>query len=264
MAQTLAEKFQFECRAELAQMALDSVKPPADPTPFNTSWYLCCKVNSHSIAALEFYLLGLVQEARSTAARLPTFAAEAFLGSWRAAFVSDSGLGAGHEALRRLVGMMGEFQGCILWGAVLGEWEFLRKIAEYPAEDDAIGSGLDEIDLHQFLALSSLLLDSQSNLKKHLQHLTTEGGERGKLIATVIRSLSKRDETETNGALHKYLAYFKKREFPKRNIFKKVSVLGTFAWHYGRQTGLEIEVDPKFVDHIVRLDWTNRCPAGLV
>lgn len=254
MAQTLAEKFQFECRAEIAQMTLDSAKPPADPTPFNISWYLCCKVNSHSIAALEFYLLGMVQEARSTAARLPTFAVDAFLGSWRASFVSDSGLGAGHEALRRLVGMMGEFQGCILWGAVLGEWEFLRKIAEYPAEDDAIGSGLDEVDLHLFLALSSLLLDRQSDLEKHLQRLTTEGGERGKLMASVIQFLSKHDETEANEALHKYLAYFKRREFPKRNIFKKVSVLGTFAWHYGKHVGMKPVIDSKFVDHIVRLE----------
>ncbi len=232
-------------------MLLDSVKPPTVPTPFNTALHLSSKVSSHSVAALEFYLLGMHKEAKNVATQLPKFGRSAFLGDWRASFVSDSGNGSGHEALRRCVGMMGEFQGCILWGAVLGEWEFLRKIAEYPAEDDAIGSGLDEVDLHLFLALSSLLLDRQSDLEKHLQRLTTEGGERGKLMASVIQSLSKHDETETNEALHKYLRYFKSREFPKRNIFKKVSVLGTFVHHYSQHVGLEIKIDPKFTDHIV-------------
>ncbi len=254
MSKTLAEKFQVDVRADVAKMLLDSVKPPADPTPFNTALYLSSKVSSHSVAALDYYLLGMNREAKNVATHLLKFGPGAFLGDWRASFVSDSGKGSGHEALRRCVGMMGEFQGCILWGAVLGEWEFLRKIAEYPAEDDAIGSGLDEVDLHLFLAISSMFLEKQADLKKHLQRLMTEGGERGKLMASVIQSLSQRDETKTNEALHKYFAYFKRSEFPKRNIFKKVSVLATFAWHYGKYVGLKPVIDPKFIDHIVRLE----------
>ena len=254
MTQTLAEKFGFEVRADVAKMLLDSV--PAVPTnvsPDKRASMLRSRQSNHTVAALDYYLLGMLAETRKVAVQIPAITLDWLFGSWRTEFVSESGE-KGHEALRASMSWMGGFEGSLLWGATLGEWEFLEKIAEYPSEDADIGyEGFDETDRLVFLAISSLLLNDQNRLSRYLNDLNENGGERSKHVAAVLDGMSQRDVARLNDALGKYLQYFKKREFPKRNIFRKVSVLGTFVYHYGHHLGLAVHVEPEFMDHIVRL-----------
>jgi len=235
-------------------MLVDSTgQVPTNLPPYKRASLLRSKVDDYGIGALQYYLLGMLAQAREAATQVPNITLDWLFGDWRAEFVSEAGE-KGHNALRASMSWMGTFQASLLWGSVLGSWDFLRRIAGYPSEDANIGhEGFDETDRLVFLAIGSLLLSDQNRLFRHLQALNENGGERGKHIAAVLAAIKDGDATRLNDALGKYLRYFKKREFPKRNIFRKVSVLGTFVYHYGHHLGLAVHVEPEFMDHIVRL-----------
>ena len=54
-------------------------------------------------------------------------------------------------------------------------------------------------------------------------------------------------------ALVKWLEYYRKEEFPKEKVTKKITIEGTFFVHWGEKEGLPVTVPPEFADHIVRL-----------
>ena len=62
-----------------------------------------------------------------------------------------------------------------------------------------------------------------------------------------------KDDTAFNRALESYLREYKKADFPKPNIVKKISVEGTLLVNWGQHQNLEAKVPNGFGDYIVRL-----------
>ena len=74
-----------------------------------------------------------------------------------------------------------------------------------------------------------------------------------KLLVTVIRACLSHDAVQLQKSLIDYLKHYKKNDFPKKEITKKVSIFGTFFVHWAKKEGLTITVPPEFADHIVTL-----------
>jgi hypothetical protein len=149
---------------------------------------------------------------------------------------------------------MGLFVESSCWGAALGEWIMLERIAAYPTNECPVDSNFTRDDKNLFLAIaSSLRREPASRTLQYLERLKLVGRRETSFQGRVLKSVVDGDSHELNQQLNEYLAYYKKHEFPHTDLTLKVCMLGTFFYHLARHSGLEPNVHASYRDHIVIL-----------
>ncbi len=73
------------------------------------------------------------------------------------------------------------------------------------------------------------------------------------LVLALLRTGLARDAAAFQRALVQWLKYYRKEEFPKVKVTKKITIKGTFFIHWAEKEGIPLTVPPEFADHIVRV-----------
>jgi hypothetical protein len=178
---------------------------------------------------------------------------EFFFGSWRSQFITPDKTIDAARWKRRFIWMQ-ILEATLLWGSVLGEWEFLKKVGTFPEPDSCISDGYRQQDRDLYVAFGAFLRDaSQMELETLLERAATGSRKSCKLLVAVIRACVARDTVLIQKSLVEFLKYYKKNEFPKEQITKKISIEGTFFVNWAEKEKLAITVPTEFLDLIVRL-----------
>jgi len=146
------------------------------------------------------------------------------------------------------------FDVVLLWGSVLGRWDLLAKVGEFPGPDSYITDEQTRQDRDLYIAIGRFLDgDPRGELRGLLA--SVEAGRRKfcRLLAKVIGAAHERNIYQMQQALNDFFAYYKSVEFPKEVITKKISIHATFFVHWVENEKLPIIVPKKYADHIVRL-----------
>jgi len=208
---------------------------------------------NHSLVAILYFLLEDDENTRKHALEFFNTANEFFFGSWRLRFTTPEKSVDATWWKRRFIWMQ-IFEAALLWGASIGEWQFLKKVGTFPEPDSCVSDGYREQDRDLYVALGAFLREApRAELDTLLERASAGPKKSCKLLASVIHSCQARDAALLQKALIEFLKYYKKNEFPKEKITKKISTEGTFFVHWAEKEGLAIAVPAEFEDHIVRL-----------
>ena len=129
----------------------------------------------------------------------------------------------------------------------------MKKAGDYPEPDSFSGSYKDqERDL--YVALGAFLREAPGPELDSLLEKAGAGSKKTcKSLVQMIRACVRRDALELEKNLLDYFKHYKKSEFPKEYIAKKISIEGTFFVHWAEKEKLPLTIPPEFIDHIVRL-----------
>jgi|GEM_PF-5558594 len=94
---------------------------------------------------------------------------------------------------------------------------------------------------------------SAEEIEPLLEKVQSGRSRPAKLVLALIRAGLSRDAAAFQKALVKWLEHYRREEFPKEKMTKKITVEGTFFVHWAEKEGLPVMVPPEFTDHIVRL-----------
>ena len=146
------------------------------------------------------------------------------------------------------------FEAAVLCSSVLGDWKFLKKLGTYPKPDCHIDSDYDKQGRDWYVALSAFLREApEAEMEKLLERASAGPKRLYKLGIAVMRAGIVRDAVAFQKGLIELLTYYKKSEFPKHLVSKRISSEGTFFVHWGEKEKVPLMVPPEFQDHIVRL-----------
>jgi hypothetical protein len=146
------------------------------------------------------------------------------------------------------------FEAAVLWGSVLGRWDFLKRVGYFPDPDSCISDGYRAVDRDLYVAWAAFLRGASAEEIEPLLEQVQSGRSRpAKLVLAMIRAGLSKDAAAFQKALVKWLEHYRKEEFPKEKMTKKITVEGTFFVHWAKKEGLPVAVPPEFTDHIVRL-----------
>ncbi len=221
-------------------------------------WIWCSSlVSDYSLAALREYLRENNREARKYAEGVAHSLHEYFFGRWRNEVPTGN-----HGELppdpvyqRQSRSWISDYRYGLLWCSVLGQWEELAKLSQYPGDD----CPLEDIDCRP--ALKRLLLEIASCLKGEprlgvSERVEKEAGAswRGqKEIAQVVDAILAKDEALASKLLTTYVKGHKKREPKYNDITATISIEATFLIHWAAHLGLSIGVPDELDYFIVRL-----------
>jgi hypothetical protein len=207
-------------------------------------------VNALSLVAVKYYLLEEKGAATKHAAEVIHAAEEYFFGDWRNTFKTDHG-GPDPMFWRRGERWMDYFSYGLGWGAALGDWEGLRKLAEYP--DDNVPDEGEPSRKALYRAFASHLLGRPE--PEVLAHL--EGAGRKKLTALAaeaLRQVLAGDAAAFNKALDDLLKKHRKAKFPLDQIPDAQSFDATFLVHLAEREGMKVELAGEAArDLVIRL-----------
>ena len=146
------------------------------------------------------------------------------------------------------------FEAAVLWGSVLGRWDFLKRVGSFPESDSCISDGYRAVDRDLYVAWAAFLRGAPAAEIDPLLEKVQSGRSRpAKLVLAMLRAGLTRDGGALQKALVEWLKYYRKEEFPKEKVTKKITIEGTFFVHWAEKEGIPVTVPPEFVDHIVRL-----------
>jgi hypothetical protein len=220
---------------------------------YEKAWIKFQTASTRSLLTLVCYFAEDHQSAKLYGKQCLEDCNEFFFGTWRSQFTTSDKTIDATWWKRRFIWMQ-IFEAALLWGSVLGQWEFLKKVGTFPEPDSCISDGYRPQDRDLYVALGAFLREAPSaELETLLERASTASKKSCKLLVPVIRACLARDTALLQKALIEYLKYYKKNEFPKENITKKISIEGTFFVHWAEKEKLAINVPPEFADHIVRL-----------
>lgn len=178
---------------------------------------------------------------------------EFFFGDWRNTFQTpEKTVDAGWW--KRSFIWMQIFEAAVLWGSVLGRWDFLKRVGQFPEPDSCISDGYRAVDRDLYVAWAAFLRGaSAAEIEPLLEQVQSGRSRPAKLVLAMLRGALSRDGGALQKALVEWLKYYRKEEFPKEKVTKKITIEGTFFVHWAEKEGVEISVPPEFADHIVRL-----------
>jgi hypothetical protein len=140
------------------------------------------------------------------------------------------------------------------WACALGDWEDVRRIAEYPPENRFPEAAKAGGETAWGWALAMFLRGQPRKKVEHfLVKAETEQAKRPKLLCPVLRALLDKDAAQFEEALLAYLAYYRKSEF-KRDLDKLLALDGTTLYHLGRRQGFDIPLPENVVHHVICFD----------
>jgi len=249
------------------------------------AWHKSGLAHSRHLAALAAYFAGNPELARRSGQQCLNDSMDYLFGNWRASFKIpenhrrellelesrrakrtggplplDARQASSEELLRRYWDWTKVFKGIMLWGSVLGDWEALNRAGAYPQADSHIDSEHAQ-DMDTYVALGGFLRNAPSaELEPLFLRAASSKSRFSGLILAMMRACLARDAGELQRAFVAFLRHYKRSEFPKKQITRKITIEGTFFFHWASHNGLNIEVPPEFVDHIVPSDLIPPAP----
>jgi len=208
---------------------------------------------SHTVAhAIECYVEGDLQKSKDAAKLVVNAALEYCYGQWQKRLPTPDGK-VGHEAWKHEFAWYPEAIEPLPWACALGDWEAVRKIAEYPPEDRFPEASRAGGETAWAWALVMFLRGRpRKEVEQFLARAEGHKAKRPKLLGPVLKALLDTNQREFNGALSAYLVYYRKREF-KLELNKLLAFDATVLWHLGLKAGFQIELTDSASDHIIRL-----------
>lgn len=208
-------------------------------------------VHESNWVAIWYWCDGDRSEATQYAAECVEHAVEYFFGNWRKTIPTDKKT-VDAEWWKVHAGWLSVFSEALCWASTLGDWNSVRRLAEYPTKDIKAGvHGTREEGAAYFALACFLRAEPQAVYEHCFQIIQRGGGQKPKLLADIIRSLQAKDGSAFQKGLDAYLRYFVKREFDKANISKLLSLDGTTLVNIGRREGLKFRVLPEAEDHLI-------------
>jgi hypothetical protein len=195
------------------------------------------------------------RSAKSQAQKTVSAAEDFFFGSWRAkTYKLEDDEPVNEDRLRREFDWMDSFEAALLWASVLGKWDFLKKLGAFPRPDSHIDTDYTKQIRDLFVALGAFFCGTSGpELDGLLERASSGPKTRCKLMVAMIRAAQARDAALLQKGLIELLIYYKKSEFPRPFVPKKVSMEGTLFVHWAENEKLPLTVPFEFADHIVRL-----------
>ena len=178
---------------------------------------------------------------------------EFFFGDWRHTFQTPDKAVDPNWWKRRFIWMQA-FEAATLWGSVLGKWDFLKRIGRFPEPDSCVSDGYRAADRDFYVAWGTFLHGaSSSEMEPLLERLRSGKSRSCRLVVALLRAGLAHDAAALQTALEAWLKYYRKEEFPKEKVAKKITIEGTFFVRWAEKERLVVNVPPEVRDHIVRL-----------
>lgn len=226
-------------------------KPSSDY--YDRAWDKESLPRSRSILALAHYYSGEHGNVREHASQCIPEMEEFFFGDWRNTFQSPEMTVDAGWWKRKFIWMQ-LFEAAVLWGSVLGRWDFLKRVGYFPEPGSCISDGYRAVDRDLYVAWAGFLRGASAEEVEPLLDQVQSGRSRpAKLVLAIIRAGLSKVEGTFQKALVDWLKFYRKEEFPKEKVTKKITIEGTFFVHWAEKEGLPVTVPPEFADHIVRL-----------
>lgn len=234
--------------------SLDIYKTPrTNATGFDLAWDRFHLADCRHLLALAFYYSDEHALAKEHAAECIPELEEFFFGDWRNTFQTPEKTIDPGWWKRGFIWMQ-VFEAAVLWGSVLGKWDFLKRVGEFPEPDGCISDGYRAIDRDLYVAWGAFLRGaSPPEIEPLLEQVKAGRSRSCKLVLALLRAGLARDAVAFQKALVEWLKYYRKEEFPKEKVTKKITIEGTFFVHWAEKEGMPVTIPPEFADHIVRL-----------
>ena len=222
----------------------------ASGTATDASYYFL--VGKTHCYAIECYVEGDANKFKESARLVVQAALDYFYGKWREDLPTPDGT-IGQEAWKPFCLWYEEVMQSLPWACALGDWEAVRRIAEYPPENRLPEAAKAKGETAWGWALISFLRgDPRTRVEGFIAKAEADKAKRPKLLCSVLRALLENDAAEFGKALFAYLAYYRKSEF-KLNVDKLLALDGTTLYQIGRKLGFNIELPGNVADHVIRL-----------
>ena len=201
--------------------------------------------------AIESYINGNPHETKEAGKLVVQAVLDYFYGDWRERLPAPDGT-MGHEGWKPFCLWYEEVMRSLPWACALGDWEAVRRIAEYPPENKFPEAARAAGETAWAWALVAFLRGKpRKEVERFLVKAETHKAKRPKLLAPVLRALLNDDAAEFNETLLTYLAYYRKSEF-KRELEKLLTLDGTTLFHLGRKHGFNVQMPDDVADHVIR------------
>lgn len=205
------------------------------------------------VYAIECYVEGDAEKKKESAKLVVRAALDYFYGNWRKTLPTPDDT-IGHDAWKPFCLWYDEAVNSLPWACALGDWEAVRRIAEYPPEDRFPEAAKAKGEMAWGWALITFLRgEPRKRVEAFIAKAEEDKAKRPKLLCPVLRALIEKDACEFEKTLLAYLAYYRKSEF-KLNIHKLLTLDGTTLYHLGRKQGLNIQLPENVVDHVINLN----------
>lgn len=226
-------------------------KPSSDE--YDRAWDKESLPRSRSILALAHYYSDEHALAQEHASQCIPELEEFFFGDWRNTFQTPEKTVDAGWWKRRFIWMQ-LFEAAVLWGSVLGRWDFLKRVGSFPESDSCISDGYRAVDRDLYVAWAGFLRGaSAAEIEPLLEQVQSGRSRPAKLVLAMLRAALARDAGALQQALVEWLKYYRKAEFPKEKVTKKITIEGTFFVHWAEKEGVPVSVPHEFANHVVRL-----------
>jgi hypothetical protein len=239
----------FVDRQHLAM--LSSVQQESPKTGFEIAWNRFSRADLQGLVALDCYFMDEWENARRHAQACLKESDEFLFGTWRSEVNTPDGV-INPLWWKKYFRWVGVFEHCLLWGAVLDDWDFLKRASLYPDETAFSKSGATLQDSDLLICVALLLRgESRDKCQSYLDRMSVSPNLRAKILSQALSAILEADANRLADNLAAYLRRYKAEEFPKENIMKKVSVEGTLLMHWAIHCGIQLDVPSGFEDCIV-------------
>lgn len=242
-------------------------EPPSDPNV--VEFVKTRTVDKAGFAAIEFYFMDEFQVARMWAERVVTVAEDYFFGAWRDQIPTGNMRDQPPDRTYydRTASWQDEIREALHWSFCLRRWDAVERFASYPRDDIRLDIEQSAEDRAWWLLLcGTIRLRPWQEVQDWIATIENSRRKREQLLwacLSCLRSIKLGEvpptmededhEADFNACLHDYLRHYKKTEFKREEITAKVSVEATILVHLAEHWGVKVEIQKRYVDHIVRL-----------
>ena len=226
---------------------------PPSPTDYDRAWSKFEISSSLLLLSLAYYYAGESTLAATHARENIVECDDFFFGSWRSEYKTPKKI-IDPAYWKREFDWIEIFEAALLWASVLNEWQFLKKVGTFPEPNSFFGEDYKAQDRDLYVATGAFLRGApRAEMDRLLDQANAGSKKTCKFLVSVLRGCLDHDAAALQKSLVEYLKHYKKNEFPKEYIRKKISIEGTFFVHWAEKEKLPLTVPPEFEDHIVRL-----------
>ena len=174
---------------------------------------------------------------------------EYFFGGWRAEMPELDAIGEVIDL--RKFRWERFYRSGLLWASALGDWARVRRLSEYPGDDTPGWEESGKLAPY-YRAIASMLI-GRPDAESRLNEIRLGRRKDRRFLAEAVLAISAREVAAAQKATNSYLKHYLTHEFPQPRVTAKLSEEGSFLVHFAAHLGVPIEVDPRYMDHIVTL-----------
>lgn len=225
-------------------------------TDYSRRWlvdtHLYEQASSRAVAAVCFFL-------EDDLARATSFGTEAllraniyFFGDWRHTYKAEE-VEKNREYWRRHAPWMSLFEECLFLAATLGHWDQLQALAQYPNQECGVDIDSKPEERFLLLAIAEYLRSNEfaGDVNNYLEPAISGKATRPALLAQLFRAIAARSIGASQECLVAYLKHYKRTEFPRRDITKKLCLMGSFFVALARRNQMTLEIPEAYADYLV-------------